>query len=102
MSERGVYLGGDRERLLKKLRSLVDDLEAGAYPEACDIPVFLDRWRAARRDVPCLVGMVQGHPKLSDGRMSVSSELFYIDDERHIARTLSRWYRLGMPADPQI
>ncbi|WP_312862228.1 DUF6634 family protein [Rhizobium sp. P32RR-XVIII] len=50
--------------------------------------------------MPCLIGRPIGHPKVPDGKMACTSELFYLDRERGIARTMSRWYRLGTCVDP--
>lgn len=98
---RGVYLGGDRRVLLAKLHSIVADLGATEFPDPSSIPVVMDQWRVARREVPCLLGSSFGHPKFFDGSLTFSSELFYLDAESGIARTLSRWYRLGVPSNPE-
>ncbi|ASY62555.1 hypothetical protein SJ05684_c10990 [Sinorhizobium sojae CCBAU 05684] len=42
-----------------------------------------------------LTGIVQGHPRIDDGRRVVTSQLFYLDPNLGIARTMNRWYRLG-------
>ncbi|WP_376775580.1 hypothetical protein [Rhizobium laguerreae] len=39
-----------------------------------------------------LSGVVSSHPHLTDGRQIVTS-----DPARAVARTLNRWYRLGLP-----
>lgn len=44
-----------------------------------------------------LGGIVSGHPRIADGREIVSSQLFFLDPERSVARTRNRWYRLGLP-----
>ncbi|WP_141105760.1 DUF6634 family protein [Rhizobium sp. R693] len=44
-----------------------------------------------------LKGIVTGHPHLSDGREIVTSQLFYLNSEIGIARTMNRWYRLRGP-----
>lgn len=41
-----------------------------------------------------LSGVVSGHPSLADGREIITSQLFYVDEDRGIARTMNRWYRL--------
>ncbi|KQV82697.1 DUF6634 family protein [Rhizobium sp. Root1220] len=101
-TQNGIYLGDDRRALLEKLESLVIDLSAPNFPQPSSIPVMIDKYKVSRREVPCLLGNAFGHPKIIDGHASISSELFYFDPERGIARTISRWYRLGTPSNPQI
>ncbi|MFT2215047.1 hypothetical protein ACLJYM_24780 [Rhizobium giardinii] len=87
-------------RRLKKLVADLERLEAGAIdsPALMAAP-FLDQWIHASRKVPCLEGVVEGHPSLPDGRLILTSEVhahLHAEDE-HFVRTLSRWYRLGDP-----
>lgn len=42
-----------------------------------------------------LTGVVSGHPRLADGREVITSQLFYLDEDRGLARTMNRWYRLS-------
>ena len=42
-----------------------------------------------------LSGVVHGHPRLQDGHEVVTSQLFYLDPQLGLARTMNRWYRLG-------
>ncbi|MDK1376835.1 MULTISPECIES: DUF6634 family protein [unclassified Sinorhizobium] len=42
-----------------------------------------------------LSGVVHGHPRLQDGNKIVTSQLFYLDPQLGLARTMNRWYRLG-------
>uniref|UniRef100_Q07SK6 Uncharacterized protein n=1 Tax=Rhodopseudomonas palustris (strain BisA53) TaxID=316055 RepID=Q07SK6_RHOP5 len=46
-----------------------------------------------------LVGQVTQHPLLGS-RKIITSQLWWADPEGHWARTLSRFYRLARPADP--
>jgi hypothetical protein len=46
-----------------------------------------------------LIGHVSGHPRLGD-RMATTSPLWFADPDGAWVRTLSRFYRLGPPADP--
>ncbi|CAN7343303.1 hypothetical protein [Rhizobium sp. LjRoot258] len=83
---------------LRRLLVDLERLEAGTVsaPALMATPV-LDQWSAARRNVHCLQGIVEGHPSLPDGHEIITSELyahFHADDE-HFVRTLNRWYRLG-------
>lgn len=48
--------------------------------------------------VGILKGVVEGHPKLGTGREITTSQVFFIDTDLGLARTLSRWYRLGVSA----
>lgn len=60
----------------------------------------IDRWCLARRTVPCLIGIPAGHPRIADGEPFFTSELYFIDPKRSLARSFSRWYELGEPVDP--
>ena len=83
-----------------KLRALTADLDAlatGHLPDAAllaDAPI-LDHWKLAERRKPCLIGMQTGHPLLPPNTAIYTSGLYFLDPEAGIARTLSRWYRLG-------
>lgn len=59
---------------------------------------YLDRYRFGMNftDQLVLTGSVSGHPSLPDEDIFTSA-LIMIDLDRHIARTRSRWYRLGRP-----
>ncbi|MCY1304647.1 hypothetical protein D9M70_544080 [compost metagenome] len=95
------WFGMSRTSLVAKLRSLADDLEASNSIDVGALPaVAINSWAIAQRPVPCLMGRTLGHPSIGDGRPALSSELFYLDSERGIARTMSRWYRLGTRVDP--
>lgn len=94
------WIGASRTDLVVSLRSLADDLEATGDRTVVPLPtVRLDRWAMGKRTVPCLVGTPTGHPRIDDGKPCFSSELFYLDAQVGIARTFSRWYRLGTPVD---
>lgn len=92
---------------LARLIALVDDMKeirSGVSPErfAADPPI-LERWMLANRPVPCLAGLSFGHPLLpGEARPVATSDLCLIADDHSWARTLSRWYRLGRPADSPI
>jgi hypothetical protein len=58
----------------------------------------LDNWTRTHRSATCLTGMVWDHPTLpGDGRRIVTSDLCLIVEDLGVARTNSRWYRLGRP-----
>lgn len=95
------WFGASPIDLVASLRLLADDLEAIGDRTFATLPaVRLDRWALARRPVPCLIGTPTGHPRIGDGKPCLSSELYFLDEQAGIARTFSRWYRLGTPADP--
>ena len=78
-----------------RLRSLAAQLEllgAGCLPMPTAI---IDQWEVATSLAPCLVGKAVRHPKLPAGRTIVTSQLLYLSEELGMARTYSRWYRLG-------
>lgn len=98
-----AWFGRSRPSFAAHLRQLASDLDnvdecaAGLTPE-----VAINSWALTKRAVPCLIGLTVGHPGIKDGRPACSSELFYLDPERGIARTMSRWYRLGTRVDPEF
>lgn len=97
--------GADFERESSRLSSLLADMEAirnGVPPEHLTkgTAPLLDRWILAKRTVPCLVGLSTGHPELAgENRPICTSDLWMLSRDHSWARTLSRWYRLGRPAD---
>ncbi|MBP2463608.1 MULTISPECIES: hypothetical protein [unclassified Rhizobium] len=94
-----AWFGMTRVQLIEGLRKLADDLEQSAISKTIP-PVRIDQWTVARRVVPCLIGLPTSHPTIADGQPLFSSELYYLDPGRNIARTFSRWYDLGNQAAP--
>nr|WP_325265540.1 DUF6634 family protein [uncultured Rhizobium sp.] len=88
-----------RLQLVQRLRQLADELEDSSSPTRRPV-TRIDRWALANRTVPCLIGIPTAHPKIGDGEPLFSSELYYLDPEACIARSFSRWYRLGEQVDP--
>jgi hypothetical protein len=90
---------------MERLAALVADMERihrGVPPEvmAGDDAPILDRWILAMRTVPCLAGLSTGHPELvGENRLIGTSDLWLLSKDHTWARTLSRWYRLGRPAE---
>ncbi|TAZ15428.1 hypothetical protein ELH81_15765 [Rhizobium leguminosarum] len=81
---------------IERLRCLADDLEAVAEGRVPDRPdTLMTTWAFATRQAPCIIGNSFGHPKIDEGRRAFISEVYYVDPDRRLARTLSRWYRLG-------
>jgi hypothetical protein len=80
------------ENLAKDLRTL----SAGGFDARKTSFVEIQHWRMATRPVLTICGMALDHPAL--GRKPIqTSEVYYLDLQLGIARTLSRWYRLGVP-----
>lgn len=99
-TQRIDWLGHDPQALIPRLRSLLADVEAAAASTAYPFPkeiVALDDWMLMRRAVPCLAGRSTGHPDIRAGAPTITSEVFFIDTERRLARSLSRWYLLDAP-----
>jgi len=87
-----------REELALKLEALAADLRS-VGSRGFDLStsfVSITDWRLASRPAACLEGFVTDHPTLGIDRVT-TSELYYFDKKAGIARTLSRWYRLGRP-----
>jgi hypothetical protein len=93
--------------LIARLRRLADDLDCiavGRAPTAAELntaPLLVD-WRMALTwNGLCLTGFAAGHPLLGSKQI-VTSHLWALDSDRQWARTLSRFYRLGVPAGGAI
>ncbi|CDZ39067.1 Hypothetical protein NGAL_HAMBI1146_31980 [Neorhizobium galegae bv. officinalis] len=96
-----IWFGMSLSDLVSHLRLLANDLEQGS-PSVCQNVVAVEQWALARRAVPCLIGFSQGHPKVANGAPLFSSELFFLDADRGLARTFSRWYSLGERVEPDF
>ncbi len=57
----------------------------------------INDWFVTKRAVPCLVGSVICHPLILGSRDAYTSELYYLDLVRGVARAQPRWYRLERP-----
>jgi hypothetical protein len=92
------------DKELERMQRLVADMEkiqAGASHAdlAADAPL-LDHWGFSTTTEVCLVGRATGHPELPGARRLISTScLWLMSTDLQYARTLSRWYRLGIPAD---
>lgn len=74
-------------------------LKQGWRPDSFDLAnaVGLENWLPAidpETKLPVLIGNAIGHPRLRDGLIT-TSPLLWLSEDRKIARTLSRWYKLG-------
>ncbi|MCQ1855383.1 hypothetical protein [Neorhizobium galegae] len=88
------WLGTPPSVIIPRLQSLLADLQSLSSPGGFAGPenaVTIRNCMLAQRSVPCLIGEMSGHPHIKDGT-GISSELFYFDGKRKIARSLSRWY----------
>ncbi|MBB2789235.1 UNVERIFIED_ORG: hypothetical protein GGD43_004459 [Rhizobium esperanzae] len=92
--------GKTTAELVSQLRKLADEIESARERDFLpDTTAVLDDWFMGQRTVPCLLGRFDGHPNLEDGKPGCTSQVFYVDDSRRIARTLTRWYLLGDPVN---
>lgn len=87
------------QEMIEIYRRLVDDLEQVAKhgPDSIAPAVSISDWIVAKRAVPVLVGTVLGHPRVEDGKAAASTEIVFWDEHWQLARTVTRWYRLGRP-----
>lgn len=83
------------ERLLDDIRRVNDGtFDMGAVADA----PTLEGYRVTIGTAYALTGLVSGHPRLTDGKEIVTSQLFYANQDLGICRTMNRWYRLGSRA----
>ncbi|WP_074067920.1 hypothetical protein [Rhizobium gallicum] len=89
------WLGTPPDLIIPRLRSLLADLENLAAPggfAGINDAITIRNCMLAQRSVPCLIGEMLDHSHIKNGP-GITSELFYLDRKRRMARTLSRWYR---------
>ncbi len=96
-------------RDIDKLEALVADLWVISSPfdhrrlynsHAMASAPLLEDWRLVFRSMPCLEGLATGHPLLPGRqRPIITSNLWLLSPELGLARSLSRWFRLGQPAN---
>lgn len=91
--------------LVLRLRALADDT-AHLQQKRSVSPAMLKAAPRLKYWVPIvrpeglrLIGQVTGHPLIT-GPMILTSPLWFADPEGNWVRTLSRFYRLGPPANP--
>jgi hypothetical protein len=94
------FLGADPLATAATLEALAADLRKladGHLPEpgTMSSAPLLHGWGASRKPVICLTGKVYGHPRLADGHVALTSEVFAIDRAQRWVRTMSRYYELG-------
>jgi hypothetical protein len=93
----------DFEQRLSGLLDDLQDLRANGSPcaERLRAAPRIERWSLGLFPTPCLLGTAFEHPLLGSGRRVHTSALILIDPEAGWARTLSRFYRLGVRASPE-
>lgn len=92
--------------LVEKITAASADLrrlEEGWLPSNPDLSraVILEGWLIGidpQTNQTVFWGRSIGHPILGD-RLIMTSPVLWVSKDRKIARTLSRWYRLGKPAE---
>lgn len=92
------------DQALELLQRLTADMEmVSRGPVGDQLPddaPLLENWSVTSRPQICLTGRSTGHPILAGTeRRIITSNLWLMSTDRRWARTLSRWYRLGTPAD---
>ena len=89
-----------REELANKLEDIARDLRGlnTSSPILPTSPVEISHWFLSASPVLAISGIASGHPKLGTKPIA-TTQLYYIDTERGLARTLNTWYRLGVPMD---
>jgi hypothetical protein len=93
--------------LASRLRALADDCERLSFdrhvpPAVLEQASLLEDWVPVLTQTGLhLVGYAVGHP-VRGNRMVMTPPLWWADPDCRWARTLSRFYRLGPPADPNV
>jgi hypothetical protein len=91
--------------LTERLRALADDAERlqhtrSVSPSLLQTAPLLEYWVSTQRPEGLrLIGQVTGHPTFGES-MIITSPLWFVDPEGNWIRTVSRFYRLGPPANP--
>jgi hypothetical protein len=79
------------EALAADLRRVLEE----GYPKLSEDTPLLDNFVFAKRGATCLKGNAVYHPSLDATIVTTTSALALISLEAGVARTQSRWYRLG-------
>lgn len=85
----------ERIRLLQHLTDDLTDIVAGTRPTLQDLKdaVVMRSFMIGQHQVPCLIGLAEGHPRLGT-KLVTTSQLFCVDPDFKWARTFSRFYKL--------
>lgn len=92
----------DRKRRAEDIYKVLARIYRGEAPTAEELAEAprLDFWTIGAEDgVLVLQGVVTGHPLLEEGAYIRTSALMWLSDDRTVARTVSRFYRLGVRFD---
>ena len=81
----------------KKMTDAAAAVMAGPSPDQISASPLLRNWSFTIlwNGSLALAGVVQNSPDFADNEAIVTSPLVHLDQARGIARTRSRWYRLG-------
>ena len=84
------------------LENLLHDLKcirSGNFPDkkALASAPLIDQWSLGTRPVPCLYGVISGHPRFRTSQ-GVTSDVWVMSPNLEFIRTMSRYYRLGVRA----
>lgn len=84
------------ERLLADLKAI----QAGEGPTEAELAAapLIERYSKVYAPVPCLSGLILGHPGMDNGP-GRTSDLWVVAPDQGWVRTLSRYYRLGRALD---
>jgi len=100
-SHDGPGVGPTQKRLQDAIEAL-SRLESGDIPSSKELATapILEGWHLTEHHhFLALGGFVTGHPSLPDGAYILTSPLLWLADDRHVARTVSRFYRLGTASE---
>jgi hypothetical protein len=89
-----------REEFAAKLKSIAGDL-LGLNRSSDELriqPVEISHWYLSAMPVLTISGIAYDHPKLGTKPIA-TSQVFYINTETGLVRTLNHWYRLGVPME---
>lgn len=87
----------DDPAIMRRVLHDLEDLHTGKLDtaEILTTAPLLEDYRLVLGWCHAMKGVVTGHPLLPDGNEVVTSQLIYMNPDIGLARTLSRWYRLG-------
>ena len=89
-----------REDLASKLESIALDMRGLNRPTPIlpTSPIELSHWFLSAMPVLTISGIAHAHPKLGTKPIA-TSQVFYINTDVGLVRTLNNWYRLGVPME---
>ncbi len=85
-------------RAFRELANDLDKVDEEGFLASVRPYAVLTNWSLITEDAVCLVGDVEGHPDLEDGRVT-TAQVFYCNLDAGLARTYFGWFRFeGPPA----